>query len=106
MLIKQGIHGSSTCLLACLYDSTLSIANLGDCCLLVIRQNEIIFRTDEMQHAFNFPLQLGTHSRDEPMKDAKRYDVGVGKGDVVILGSDGLMDNLVGAFPSHVENED
>ena len=30
------------------------------------------------------------------MKDAKRYDVGVGKGDVVVLGSDGLMDNLVG----------
>lgn len=48
-----------------------------------------------MQHAFNFPLQLGTHSRDEPMKDAKRYDVGVGKGDVVVVGSDGLMDNLV-----------
>lgn len=55
----------------------------------------MIFRTDEMQHAFNFPLQLGTHSRDEPMKDAKRYDVGVGKGDVVVVGSDGLMDNLV-----------
>ncbi len=50
-----------------------------------------------MQHAFNFPLQLGTHSRDEPMKDAKRYDVGVSKGDVVVLGSDGLMDNLVSA---------
>lgn len=47
-----------------------------------------------MQHAFNFPLQLGTHSRDEPMKDARRYDVGVTRGDVVILGSDGLMDNL------------
>lgn len=90
----EGIHGSSTCLLALLHNSTLSIANVGDCCLLLIRGDEIIFRTDEMQHAFNFPLQLGTHSRDEPMKDAKRYDVGVGKGDVVVLGSDGLMDNL------------
>ena len=48
-----------------------------------------------MQHAFNFPLQLGTHSRDEPMKDAARYDVDVMKGDIVVLGSDGLMDNLV-----------
>lgn len=47
-----------------------------------------------MQHAFNFPLQVGTHSRDEPMKDARRYDVGVGRGDVVVVGSDGLMDNL------------
>lgn len=48
-----------------------------------------------MQHAFNFPLQLGTHSRDEPMKDAKQYNVGVENGDIVIVGSDGLMDNLV-----------
>jgi len=91
----QGIHGSSTCLLALLHDSTLSIAHLGDCCLLIVRGGEIIFRTDEMQHAFNFPLQLGTHSRDEPMKDAQRYDVSVSKGDIVVLGSDGLMDNLV-----------
>ena len=51
-----------------------------------------------MQHAFNFPLQLGTHSRDEPMKDARRYDVDVGRGDVVVVGSDGLMDNLVRRF--------
>lgn len=43
-------------------------------------------------------MQLGTHSRDEPMKDARRYDVGVGRGDVVVVGSDGLMDNLVGYF--------
>ena len=108
---SQGIHGSSTCLLALLHHSTLLIANLGDCCLLLVRGGQIVFRTDEMQHAFNFPLQLGqlvlpsrtlkltffagTHSRDEPMKDAKRYDVNVGRGDVVIIGSDGLMDNLV-----------
>ncbi|WVW81446.1 hypothetical protein I302_103440 [Kwoniella bestiolae CBS 10118] len=90
----EGIHGSSTCLLALLHNSTLHIANLGDCCLLLIRKGEVVFRTQEMQHAFNFPLQVGTHSRDEPMKDAQRHDVSVKKGDVVILGSDGLMDNL------------
>lgn len=92
--LKEGIHGSSTCLLALLHHSQLLVANLGDCSLLVLRGGEIIFRTDEMQHAFNFPLQLGTHSRDEPMKDAKQYNVGVENGDIVIVGSDGLMDNL------------
>lgn len=56
-----------------------------------------MFRTSEMQHAFNFPLQLGTHSRDEPMKDAQRFTVEVEKEDVVVVGSDGLMDNLVSA---------
>ncbi|OCF34947.1 hypothetical protein I317_06285 [Kwoniella heveanensis CBS 569] len=93
-VLAEGGLGSSTCLLALLHNSTLHIANLGDCCLLLIRQGEVVFRTSEMQHAFNFPLQVGTHSRDEPMKDAMRYDIGVKKGDVVVLGSDGLMDNL------------
>ncbi|ORX34915.1 phosphatase 2C-like domain-containing protein [Kockovaella imperatae] len=93
-VLSEGIHGSSTCLLALLHHSTLLVANVGDCCLLLIRGGDIVLRTDEMQHAFNFPLQLGTHSRDEPMKDAKRYDIPVRKGDVVVVGSDGLMDNL------------
>ncbi|WVQ94097.1 hypothetical protein IAU59_001175 [Kwoniella sp. CBS 9459] len=93
-VLAEGGLGSSTCLLALLHNSTLHIANLGDCCLLLIRRGEVVFRTSEMQHAFNFPLQVGTHSRDEPMKDAMRYDIGVKKGDVVVLGSDGLMDNL------------
>ncbi|EIW73408.1 hypothetical protein TREMEDRAFT_73064 [Tremella mesenterica DSM 1558] len=92
--LQEGIHGSSTCLLALLYHSTLLIANVGDCALLLIRNGQVVFRTVEMQHSFNFPMQLGTHSRDEPMKDAKRYDVGVDRGDVVILASDGLTDNL------------
>ncbi|RSH89582.1 hypothetical protein EHS25_002133 [Saitozyma podzolica] len=93
-VLQEGIHGSSTCLLALLHHSSLLIANIGDCCLLVIRNGQVVFRTSEMQHAFNFPLQLGTHSRDEPMKDAQRFTVEVEKEDVVVVGSDGLMDNL------------
>ncbi|AAW45190.2 hypothetical protein CNH03270 [Cryptococcus deneoformans JEC21] len=92
--ISEGINGSSTCLLALLHNSTLHVANLGDCCLLLIRGGKVVFRTEEMQHAFNFPLQVGTHSRDEPMKDAMRFDVPVKKGDIVVVGSDGLMDNM------------
>jgi protein phosphatase PTC7 len=49
----------------------------------------------EMQHAFNYPYQIGTHSRDQPMKDAQKFSVGVEQGDIVVVGSDGLMDNLV-----------
>ncbi|WVQ76915.1 hypothetical protein IAR50_006594 [Cryptococcus sp. DSM 104548] len=92
--ITEGVNGSSTCLLALLQNSTLHIANLGDGCLLLIRGDKVVFRTEEMQHAFNFPMQVGTHSRDEPMKDAMRFDVPVKKGDIVVVGSDGLMDNM------------
>jgi protein phosphatase PTC7 len=44
---------------------------------------------------FNFPFQLGTDSRDGPMKDAQSFSVTVEKGDIVVMGSDGLSDNLV-----------
>lgn len=98
--------------MAVLTDNQLRIANLGDCAIVVVRNGEIIFRTEEMQHSvrpcppvsgptltlswqFNFPLQLGTNSRDEPMKDAEYYEVQVEKGDIVVMCSDGLSDNLV-----------
>ncbi len=44
---------------------------------------------------FNFPLQLGTNSRDEPMKDAELFTIKVEKHDIVVMSSDGLVDNLV-----------
>jgi len=62
-LIWKGVRGSSTCILALLYHSTLCLANLGDCALLLIRNGEVILRTSEMQHAFNHPLQASHPSK-------------------------------------------
>jgi hypothetical protein len=39
--------------------------------------------------------QVGTNSRDEPMKDAMAFRIPVEREDIVVLGSDGLIDNLV-----------
>lgn len=62
--------------------------------MAVVRKGEIVFRTEEMQHSFNFPIQLGTNSRDEPMKDAQLVKFKVEKADIVIMCTDGLVDNL------------
>ncbi|SJX65874.1 related to PTC7-type 2C protein phosphatase [Sporisorium reilianum f. sp. reilianum] len=159
---REGILGSSTALLAVLRGDELRIANLGDCVLLIIRAGELLFRSTEQQHSFNFPVQLGmmghtaesvtiaanrTLNRDgflqsgasddlddnapnplgtstpasmdearkgrpgaaaasdgdddaeeaewdEPRRDAGRWAVKVQKGDIIIVGSDGLVDNL------------
>ncbi|KAI8335677.1 phosphatase 2C-like domain-containing protein, partial [Choanephora cucurbitarum] len=71
----------------------LRIANLGDCGVSVIRKNDYIFRSEEQQHSFNFPYQLGTASFDLPT-DAQQFTVKIEEGDVIVLGSDGLFDNL------------
>ncbi|KAK9767533.1 hypothetical protein K7432_002633 [Basidiobolus ranarum] len=90
---KEGILGSSTACIVVLRDDELRIANLGDCGVSVIRQGDFVFRTEEQQHCFNYPYQLGTGSLDRP-SDAQAFTVKVQKGDIVILGSDGIYDNL------------
>ncbi|KAF8924301.1 hypothetical protein BGZ58_001950 [Dissophora ornata] len=90
---KEGLIGSSTACLAILRDDELRIANLGDCGVSVIRRNEFIFRTEEQQHSFNYPYQLGTGSTDIPT-DAQVFTVKVESGDIVVMGTDGIFDNL------------
>ncbi|CAO3645705.1 unnamed protein product [Cunninghamella blakesleeana] len=90
---KEGILGSCTACLAILRHDELRIANIGDCGISVIRHNDYIFRSEEQQHSFNFPYQLGTGSPDKP-KDAQAFNIKVEKNDIIIMGSDGLYDNL------------
>ncbi|KAI8059868.1 phosphatase 2C-like domain-containing protein [Gongronella butleri] len=90
---NEGIVGSTTACLVLLCQDELRIANLGDCGISVIRRNNYIFRSEEQQHSFNFPYQLGTASFDSPT-DAQQFTVKVEDGDMMILASDGLFDNL------------
>ncbi|CAO3623821.1 unnamed protein product [Mucor hiemalis] len=63
---NEGIVGSTTACIVILCQDELRIANIGDCGISVIRRNDYIFRSEEQQHSFNFPYQLGTASFDSP----------------------------------------
>ncbi|CAE6442078.1 unnamed protein product [Rhizoctonia solani] len=89
-----GTAGSSTALVAVLRDGELSVAHLGDCMLAVVRDGKFVLRSEDMQHSFNFPYQLGPHSSTTPRADAQLITSKVVPGDIVILASDGLGDNL------------
>ncbi|CAH1759555.1 915_t:CDS:2 [Entrophospora sp. SA101] len=90
----EGIIGSSTALIAILCKDELRIANLGDCGIGVIRQNAFIFCNEEQQNSFNYPFQLGSGSLNTPKKDAQTFNIKIQHGDIVVMGSDGLFDNL------------
>ncbi|KAI8367984.1 phosphatase 2C-like domain-containing protein [Choanephora cucurbitarum] len=90
---KNNILGSTTACLAVLRHDELRVANIGDCGISIIRNNHYIFRSEEQQHAFNFPYQLGIQSRDQP-SHAQSFTIKVQKNDIVIMGTDGLYDNL------------
>ncbi|KAK7696369.1 hypothetical protein QCA50_001023 [Cerrena zonata] len=73
--------------------AVMRIAHLGDCMGMLIRKDEIVWRTEEMWWNFNTPLQLGPASRTKP-QDAKVFTIPVQEDDILVLASDGLSDNL------------
>eukprot|EP01080_Neovahlkampfia_damariscottae_P010017 gene10017-2336_t len=97
--------GSSTVCVVSLLGSDLYYANLGDSGFMVIRSNKLIYKSKPQQHQFNYPYQLTYISPSlleddqvvEQKNDLKKLDTGkiqVQDDDIVILGTDGLFDNL------------
>jgi hypothetical protein len=90
--------GSSTMCVAMMRPSgVLQIANVGDCGVRIVRRGSIVFETSPQQHDFNLPYQL-SHPRMFPQTDtadnADVYEPTVQKGDVIVMASDGLLDNV------------
>jgi protein phosphatase PTC7 len=52
------------------------------------------FRTPQLEHEFGCPYQLGHHRYANNPSDADLAALPVASGDVVIMGSDGLLDNM------------
>lgn len=90
----------------------LNVANLGDSGFMVLRYNtfsrtiKLVASSTEQQHCFNAPYQLAKIPKemqnsknvynfweDKPSQ-ADAYEVEVQPGDIVLLATDGLFDNL------------
>jgi len=91
----EHITGSSTALVIVITDGgkKLHAANLGDSGFMVIRDGKVFYRSEEMQHFFNFPYQLGT-GHATTANESQRIHLDLKEGDVIIAGSDALFDNL------------
>ncbi|PJF17964.1 hypothetical protein PSACC_02271 [Paramicrosporidium saccamoebae] len=96
---KEQPFGSSTICVACLDRSsgTLETANLGDSGFLLLRGREVILQSRAQQHRFNAPYQL-TLAPDGNVSDCSHmsapHGCAVETGDILILATDGLWDNL------------
>ncbi|KAH7908687.1 hypothetical protein BJ138DRAFT_1068361, partial [Hygrophoropsis aurantiaca] len=75
------------------HDAVLKIAHLGDCMGMLVRDEEVAWRSEEMWWGFNTPAQLGPSSSARP-RDAQILELPVQADDILILASDGLSDNL------------
>jgi hypothetical protein len=94
------VQGSSTCCILVLDGQLLRAANLGDSGFMVIRGLDIVYRTKEQQHSFNFPYQIGTGSADKP-QHAQRITVEVQPDDLIILGTVCFLPPLITSLLTH-----
>eukprot|EP00871_Galdieria_phlegrea_P003795 jgi/Galph1/4416/GphlegSOOS_G3073.1 len=92
-VMKNSQVGSSTALVVGLCKDRIIGVNVGDSGLVVLRNNTIMYRTEEQQHYFNCPYQLGCDSADT-VQMGQSIDFCVKEGDIIVLGTDGLFDNL------------
>lgn len=95
---ETNVMGSSTCLVA-LFDketNTLFTSYIGDSAYLILKFNglcyDLSFKSEEQQHEFNMPYQIGTKG-DDP-ENALCNEHRMNEGDIVIAATDGLWDNL------------
>ncbi|KAL2470964.1 putative protein phosphatase 2C 26 [Abeliophyllum distichum] len=87
--------GSATAIVAMLERTgPLKIANVGDCGLRVVRKGQIVFSTSPQEHYFDCPYQLSSEAVGQTYLDATVTTVELLEGDTVVMGSDGLFDNV------------
>ncbi|KAK6142142.1 hypothetical protein DH2020_006953 [Rehmannia glutinosa] len=72
----------------------LKIASVGDCGVRVIRKGQIIFSTSPQEHYFDCPYQLSSEAIGQTFLDATVTTVELMEEDTVVMGSDGLFDNV------------
>ncbi|KAL0359589.1 UNVERIFIED_CONTAM: putative protein phosphatase 2C 55 [Sesamum angustifolium] len=85
-------QGSSTACIITLSGDKLRAVNVGDSGFLVIRNGEVVYQSPTQQRGFNCPYQLGS-TKDNPSA-AVEMEFRVKAGDVIVAGTDGLMDNM------------
>ena len=100
--------GSSTALIVTLdrLNHRLSSVNLGDSCYSLYRMDSkshlyrLAYQSTTQQHEFNRPKQIGIDAQyqstafDSIANDADEHNCAVHPGDVILVASDGLYDNM------------
>ncbi|XP_017001426.2 protein phosphatase PTC7 homolog [Drosophila takahashii] len=111
---KCPIVGSCTACILSLNrrNSTLYTANIGDSGFLVVRSGAVVCRSREQQHHFNTPYQLSSPPPGHELnvlsdgpESADSQHFPVQPGDVILLATDGVYDNVPESFLIEILSE-
>lgn len=90
---RNSYKGSCTACVAEMKEDSLCGINVGDSGLLVVRNGRIVYATKEQCHGFNYPFQVSFENQED-LQSGEQFRIAMKKGDVVVLASDGLWDNV------------
>jgi protein phosphatase PTC7 len=109
-LRRAGTQGSSTVCLALVdtLQGRLAAANIGDSGFMLLGRGPgkqrgegsgrgqlvVRYRSPQQEHSFGHPYQLGHHAAADAPEDAMLTTMPVYPGDILVMGSDGLFDNV------------
>ena len=93
--LNSGHDGSCTaCLAIKTTTNSIAVANLGDSGIALYRGDNLQWQSKEQEYLFNYPYQLSS-DKDATPADADRHLLkNLKSGDIIILATDGLWDNL------------
>jgi protein phosphatase PTC7 len=91
--ILTEIQGSTTASIVSLNGTTIEVYIVGDSGVAVFRDGKLIARANETSFRFNFPYQIGSIGIEQASEGALT-SIEVLPGDLVVLASDGLWDNI------------
>lgn len=93
-LADRTATGASTAVVASIGENGfLQALNLGDSYCVVVRGGRISAKTREISHYWECPYQLSEDSPDRA-KDGTKLNIELIAGDMVVMGSDGIFDNV------------
>lgn len=91
---RREVKGSCTVAVCSLQeDHTMRIAWVGDCGCVVFRRGRSIFETTPRMHDPQRPYQIGNESRTRAI-DADTAQISLEPDDVVLVATDGILDNV------------
>eukprot|EP00899_Mesostigma_viride_P009274 jgi/Mesvir1/18348/Mv14246-RA.1 len=75
----------------------LRAGNLGDSGFRVLRSGRLAYVSKSLQHSFNCPLQFTSDKYSDFACDAEDITEALKEGDIIVLASDGVWDNMFDA---------
>jgi len=93
-LEAKDVIGTSTGCIVIIEGDKLLAANLGDSGFIVIRNHKVVLSSKSQQISWNCPFQMGKDCTLNPKEHGDKYTFDLKKGDIIVIASDGLWDNL------------